>query len=533
MNIMQHYPVLNKTAIFFISIYLLLSMTTSLSAQTIQEDILYINDTFGIKATVPNWPIIMQRLSRLVIFQNPETIEKSKSAETFSIIINESANFPGTNSAFQYAESVANDMKTRLKNTLEIIKPVKEIKIGDYNAATITYKVLTKNKETNNEFYIVTTYYLGDNTLSLMYSAEEEVFNKSIQNMTKYLTSFEKLPPEDTIIELEKFSKKHLKFNSIDNTKYTEIKEAILENMPNIKTYKSCLVIKDRANESLKELDYYDGEIQMTYVDDKNFEITTIAGNGATDVWRVAEDNLYIKLGIWMPMNENSMESVSPSGNENQFNKLIQGKKNIYKGIRYQIYGELLENETPVGLSNDISDFTALKFINPQKLYLNLGLQNTPKKPSSQELILYIHKKDNTLRFVQTNLEGKINTELIKTEFLQTFTNFNQQYNLGKPFMIKFASQLKTEEKDIIAKEPQIITQDNTQESVVTDEPIQAELKAVTQSNPQEPVVQAEPEAVMQPNPQEPVVQAEPEVTMQPNPQEPVVQAEPEVTMQP
>ncbi|MDP8234369.1 MAG: hypothetical protein P9M06_06185 [Candidatus Saelkia tenebricola] len=58
---------LKTISILIFSTYLILPLV---KGET-QNDRLYINNTFGLKATVPNWPITIDRHPKQVVFKNP------------------------------------------------------------------------------------------------------------------------------------------------------------------------------------------------------------------------------------------------------------------------------------------------------------------------------------------------------------------------------------------------------------------------------------------------------------------------------
>jgi len=396
------------------------------------EDNLYVSESFGFTVLTPKWMEI-GRNPRQVEFSKEKQIKKGVFSTKLLISIDKSSNFPNVRSAISYADAVVNDVKARWRERVEIIESVKKADVDNYDVATLTYKLIGEDDIGNRGVVIAHYfYYLGDDVVVLMFADGDKTFQSNYSYMTKYLKSFKLLAAQDNLTYLMDLNKKEAKFTPLETEAYAGLKKDILDNMNIKKSYKAHLLIKDKLDERLSKFKYKGLEIGMTFLDEKNFEIThwNYYAGGVGDIWRVSGDDMYIKIGFWMPM---PTAIKSPEGEEQKgFEEMTKRRKEIYKDLSYRRYLKLLEKESPASISNDIDDFIVLKFIPTDLGFIPFIDQEITV--FKKEVLLWISKNDNTLRFAKTTIQG---SDKDKKGFLKKyehyFNNFDLPYTLGEP----------------------------------------------------------------------------------------------------
>ncbi len=174
----------------------------------------------------------------------------------------------------------------------------------------------------------------------------------------------------------------------------------------------------------------------MIFSNKENFEIEQYVfyAGGIGDMWRVAGDKVYIKVGFWMP--DAIPETVQ--GDQGAFAEIKKNRQEAYKNLTFDRYLELLKTGSAIEISEK-DGFLVLQFkpdnLNHLPTFLpGLNFDKEQVRISKNEISLWIYKKDNTLRLARARIEGNYNDgkPFIK-ECEHYFTNFNLPFTLGEP----------------------------------------------------------------------------------------------------
>jgi hypothetical protein len=401
------------------------------------EDNLYINELLGFKILTPKW-IERGFNPRQIEFDKDRELTKGAFTTKFMISIDKSSNFPQVNSAFDYAQGVLKDVTAKFRDKLQIIDPPKIVKIRENDAATLTYKILGNDLLGNKGLIVVNYfYYLGDNVVVLMFADGDKTFERYMIFMNKYLRSFEKLDPEDNLSNLIQLKDRPVRFNPPDQS-YNELKNDVLKAMDTKHTYRCHLTIKDMLNENLAQFDHRGADFNMTFVDNKNFEVQQLNyyTRGTEDIWRVFGEDIFIKIGLWMPM-PTELSGQAKDKQKAAMEQMIKNRRNVYQELSFGRYLQLLKNDAPSEMSKELTTFTILKF-SPSRLdfipFKTWQITEPQITISKSNVLLWISNRDKTIRIAKITIEGKDKEgKTVIKEFEHYFTNFNLAYTLGEP----------------------------------------------------------------------------------------------------
>jgi hypothetical protein len=261
-------------------------------------------------------------------------------------------------------------------------------------------------------------------------------FDKHVKEFEATVNTFKFIAAADGFIELAPLAQTKVDFSPVESSTYQSLRQQILDNMRAQKTFKAQFILKDRTEPSLAKNDYIGMQEQITFLSPASFEVTSFAyyPGGGGDVWRVVGDEIYIKIGVWVPM-PTEADSGADEKNKAGFQQMVKIRKEAYKALSFDKYLDVLRENTPMGIAENIQDkYTVINYRVPQAEEI---FTREPRAGSFvSEIYLWITSKDKVIRFAKTLVEGKDKDgKEVKEEYYHYFTDYNAAFSLGKPEM--------------------------------------------------------------------------------------------------
>ncbi|MFC1590123.1 hypothetical protein ACFL42_01370 [Candidatus Omnitrophota bacterium] len=408
----------------FIVLMILLSASAAPFAETIHQTgsgRLYVNEEFGFSFACPeNWNCHMDPPIRgtLVLFNKSDSIEKV--LPCIALLIDDiRARFKSSGG---FAQAIIADYTNRGNIVLE---PISKIVIGDLEGLKFSteYSIEDAGLAFRVSQYV---FEKEDFVISLMFGATKQDYEKYRKDFKKSLITFAFLKPEDDFMTLTRLSDSKVPFRPVIAARHKSFKKKVLDAMKKMRSFKAMFALKDKTDERFKDRGYLRWEWSMIYNAPDDFEIYQLNYfNGLGDIWRVAGDDIYCKIGEWMPM--------PMQGDADDMQGYIKARKTIYKALTFDRYCDILENEEPlaIGWSPD-KRYAVLQYHikGADELFTGEKMDGTFRT----EVFLWISEEDDTIRFAKTVVTGAgTDGREISEEYDHYFSSYNAPFVLGDP----------------------------------------------------------------------------------------------------
>lgn len=330
-------------------------------------------------------------------------------------------------SAFEFAKFVLPQYQASAQKhnaVFKLIESPREIEVNGVKGARFIFEQFGQDgramQSTDYKFM------KGNIIISLQGMDRPEAFEKNRRDLEESINSFVFLAPEDDFIELEKLNLVQLNLQPLKAQPWQVLKEQVTGNMQTKSSFKAIFILKDKTEPKLSKNNYRRMTWLMTFVAPQSFEVDqSDYYNGVGDIWRVVGDEVYSKIGGWIP-------HPADTGNQ-QINQMLQARKEIYKAFIFEQYLALFNKETPTAILENVLDkYTVIQF---KPMQLDDLFTGKPREEKfNNEVLIWVANKDKTIRFAKTRIDG-IDTEgkEIKWEYEHYFSNFNFPFQLGKP----------------------------------------------------------------------------------------------------
>jgi len=412
------------------------------------RDSLIVNDIFGFIFKKPhNWFDQPRDHSRSYTFTEQLNMQKGSVPRMLLVSIDPATNFGEAHSAYEYAADVEHDIRNKDPNFYRIVKPAKHELVNGYESATLTYEKSARDDIGNTRMIIAHNFYFLDNdVVVIMFSDGDKTFYKNLPKMKKYMESFQRMHEADIVPNLKDYAKREYTFSPASQHEFDLLRDKVTESMQSKKTFKS--VITTRSHEAGSKPEHDSMLMVITYVSPTDFEADTVtytsAEGGPADTWRVVGDEIYFKIGLWMPFSFERTQS--DDGKNNQvFSEIIKGRKEYYKHFLIEKTLNVLKMAKNVFLAKN-NNYTMLKFNLSKedfnRLNNNQNLNNSHTFLGNCEILFLIYNPDNTVRYLSTTYKTKTNenkTTIMNLE--QYYYGYDIPYTLGKPLIAVSAEE--------------------------------------------------------------------------------------------
>lgn len=323
----------------------------------------------------------------------------------------------------------------RDQGVFNLIESPHEIEINGLKGSRFIFEMLARNNKGIKS--IDCKFMRGNLIVSLQGMDYPETFNTHLKDFEQAINTFKFTVPEDDFIELKKLNEIQADFKPIESdVSWEALKKPILENIQAKDSFKSLFILKDETESKLANNDFKGMEWVMMFGSPQSFEITqSDYYSNVGDIWRVVGDEIYMKIGVWMPM-------PTPVDNP-EVNQMIKARREIYKILSFDKYLDLLRKELPTGIMENVQDrYVVIQFKPSQIEDLFTG---RPQEGSFKVgILVWVDNKDKTIKFVKTNIEGKDKDgKELKKEHEHYFSNYNFPFKLSKPEMAWMQMQEK------------------------------------------------------------------------------------------
>ncbi|MBN1794869.1 MAG: hypothetical protein JW844_07900 [Candidatus Omnitrophica bacterium] len=408
---------MKKKILFTVVVLIFLSILTAIAVFSVSEN-QYINDNYRISITGPSGWKMQEQPSRgtLVSFtKGPSTLP--------GIAVAVDVLGPEQKTSLDFAQDLIAYYTTTMKATM--IEAPKEVQIQGMQGSSF----ILKSPEGPKGAFILKQYLIEKDhkIVSIMYTAFSNAYDRYSHAFEQTVQTFRFLSPRVVLKEFQACSDSSVAFKSLEQVDYKPLKQECLVSMANRETFEAILIVQDRTKSELEDDDYVIMQSNIQYNSPADFEI--YVGDflhNVGDIWRVVGDDIYVKIGTWVPM---------PSQTDNpEINKIFTARKQSYQSLSFEKYVQLLRDEEPVGIAQNVQGrYTVLRFQTNDSAYLIDWLQTNI---CQSEIIIWIDNKDKTIAFVKTHTTGvDENGKNVDVLLEHLFNAYNVRYRLGIPEM--------------------------------------------------------------------------------------------------
>jgi len=408
----------------FIIIYSLFCSTSAFSESQRER---YVDEEHGFEILAPSSWFVHKDAGGTPVFTQSSTSQVK--FPRIGIIV-ESLPYEAM-TAFDCSESLVKqyiEMAKQAKAIFKLIEPVTEIKVNGMKGAKFMFNMMAQDGS-NSVRYIDCKFVRENYIISIIGISYSGNFNQYINEFEDCINSFRSTANgSEDITNLQDLVKTQLDFIPLEKEKWLLLKNDILSAMRANETFETMFILKDKTEPKGAQNEYISMQWLMKFMSPNNFEIDqSNYKTGENDIWRVVDDKIYIKIGVWMGM--------PTQGDNDALQGMVKARKEIYKILSYQKYIEMIEKEAPSGIMKDAQDkYTVFQF-KPQEIE-DLFTGNHKEGKFDCEMFVWGSNKDHRIAFVRTVIEGlDADNKAVKQEYEHFFNNYNYPFKLGIPEM--------------------------------------------------------------------------------------------------